>query len=303
MKRTFELTIFLVATICLFSSNTNADVVLTFEQSGVVNGSALDPAYGDRVVESPDDNGHVYDIVIGSLLGSTTPNVEVDYVGTGEPRIWTAGYGDLPFVLFDDLDFENGFGVEFTADPGFEVGIVGFDLAAFGSDQAIPGVEIVNGSGTSLWSASSPTVSGSTLLNQLGQAIENGQQPLTTDIALDKFEYDWNTVVAFGGDVASAFNKLRDQFGGEVAMNRVLRILLALHTADDAADRDSWSPEYLQSIGVPKDFTIDPYTGDPMTIKRVNNQWLVYSCGYDHTDDGGDCELDLRYGFDIPCEE
>ena len=162
MKRTFELTIFLVATICLFSSNTNADVVLTFEQSGVVDGSALDPAYGDRVVESPDVNGHVYDIVIGSLLGSTTPNVEVDYVGTGEPRIWTAGYGDLPFVLFDDLDFENGFSVEFTADAGYEVGIVGFDLAAFGSDQAIPGVEIVNGSGTSLWSASSPTVSGST---------------------------------------------------------------------------------------------------------------------------------------------
>ena len=162
MKRILKLTICLFVTSCLFSSHARADVVLTFDQSGAVDGSAFDPAYGDRVVESPDSNGHAYDIIAGTGLG-LTPNVEVNYVGTGEPRIWTAGYGDLPFVLFDDLDFEPGFGVELVADPGFEVGIIGFDLAAFGSDQVIPGVQIVNESGASVWSAAgAQTISGST---------------------------------------------------------------------------------------------------------------------------------------------
>ena len=161
MKRTFELTIFLATAMCLFSGYANADVVLTFDQSGAVDGSAFDLAYGDRVVASPDSNGHSYDIIVGNGLG-LTPNVEVNYVGSGEPRIWTAGYGDLPFVLFDDLDFESGFGVELVADPGFEVGIFGFDLAAFGSDQVIPGVQVVDESGASLWSAGgAQTISGS----------------------------------------------------------------------------------------------------------------------------------------------
>jgi len=161
MKRAFELTIFLAVAICLFSGNANADVVLTFDQSGIVNGSAVDFAYGDRVVASPDVNGHVYDIITGNGLG-LTPNVEVNYIGTGaDLSIWTTGYGDLPFVLYDELDFMNGFSVQFVADPGYEVGIFEFDMAAFGGDQVIPGVEIVNGSGTSLWSVGAQTISGS----------------------------------------------------------------------------------------------------------------------------------------------
>ena len=163
MKRILKV-ICIPVVICLFASSVNADVVLTFDQSGAFDGSAFDPAYGDRVVASPDSNGHAYDIIAGTGLG-LTPNVEVNYVGSdsGEPRIWTTGYGNLPFVLFDDLDFSDGFGVELVADPGFEVGIIGFDLAAFGSDQVIPRVQIVNESGASVWSAAgAQTISGST---------------------------------------------------------------------------------------------------------------------------------------------
>ena len=65
---------------------------------------------------------------------------------------------------------------------------------------------------------------------------------------------------------------------------------------DDATNRDSWTPDYLESLGVPTAATIDPFTGEPMTIKRVDDRWLVYSVGPDHTDDAGDWQRDLRFG-------
>ena len=86
-------------------------------------------------------------------------------------------------------------------------------------------------------------------------------------------------------------------------MKRVLRIQLALETAEGATDRESWTPDYLQSIGVPAESTIDPFTGDPMTIERANDQWLIYSFGYDQIDDSGDWEKDLRFGKRNPSDE
>lgn len=159
MKRPIYLTAVFLAALCFFSTNTNADVVLTFDQSGIGNGTTLDPNYGDRVVAGTDGSGHAYDIVTGAGLG-LTPNVEVNYTA-GAAALWTTGYGDLTNVYYDEVDFNDGFDVEFVADTGFEVGVFGFDMAAFEADTTIPGIEILDGNSNVLWSVGSTTISGS----------------------------------------------------------------------------------------------------------------------------------------------
>ena len=111
------------------ASLANAQVTLTFDQSGgVIDSILIDQTYGDRVVSSPDSNGHTYDGVTPD--SSTTPNVEVSYTAV-DPNLWTIGYGDLTNVYYDETDFSDGFSLTLTADAGFEVGLLGFDAAAF----------------------------------------------------------------------------------------------------------------------------------------------------------------------------
>jgi hypothetical protein len=146
-----------IATFTLLCPCLLADVVLTFDQSGIFDSVAIDQNYGDRVTSSPDVNGHSYDIIAGNGFG-LTPNVEVEYTA-GEADLWTTGYGDLTNVLYDELDFEDGFEVIFTADPGFEVGIFGFDIAAFDSETTIPGIDVLDGDNNVLWSVGSTAIS------------------------------------------------------------------------------------------------------------------------------------------------
>jgi len=157
MRRTLYFTICFLAS-SLLSMNANADVVLTFDQSGIFDSVLIDQNYGDRVTASPDGNGHAYDIITGNGLG-TTPNVEVSYSGES-PDLWTTGYGDLTNVFYNELDFSTGFGITLTADAGFEVGLFGFDMAAFGLGEVLPGVEVLDGDDNVLWSASSVAIDG-----------------------------------------------------------------------------------------------------------------------------------------------
>ena len=159
MRRFVEYSVcFFAVAICLTSSS-NADVILTFDQSGIFDTMGVDQAYGDRVIASPDSAGHSYDIIAGNGLG-LTPNVEVDYIA-GEPKLWTTGYGDLTNVFYDEIDFSTSFEIEFSADPGFEVGIFGFEMAAFGAGETLPGIEILDGDNTILWSVGPTFITGS----------------------------------------------------------------------------------------------------------------------------------------------
>lgn len=131
-------------------------------------------------------------------------------------------------------------------------------------------------------------LSGNGLLDQTDEILEICKEPLA---------------IAMGGDFRGAqlhirqLHDIRHLFGDDFARSHALRILLALQTDLDSAERDSWSPEYLQSIGVPAESTTDPYTGNPMTIKRIDNKWQVYSFGRDRKDNGGDIEHDLGFGL------
>ena len=162
MTQFFKFAIYSIAATCMFSSGATADVVLTFDQSGIFNSVAIDQEYGDNVIASPDGNGHGYNIIAGNGFG-LTPNVEVSYTA-GESDLWTTGYGNLTNVLYDEADFSPGFEIIFNADPGFEVGLFGFDMAVFGGvDSTLPGIEILDGGNDVLWS-SGPTLIDSTML-------------------------------------------------------------------------------------------------------------------------------------------
>ena len=163
MKRFFKFALFLFIVTVFYSTNASADVVLTFDQDGISNFAPIDKDYGDRVVSSPDSNGHAYDLVPASEL--FTPNVEVEYSAGGSGlALWTTGYGDLTNVLFAD-NFATELKIELTADSGFEVGLSGFDLAAFGSDLAVGDIEVLDGSDNVLWSAGPTTTLSSTTRN------------------------------------------------------------------------------------------------------------------------------------------
>jgi hypothetical protein len=44
----------------------------------------------------------------------------------------------------------------------------------------------------------------------------------------------------------------------------------------------------LADLKLSAEITTDPFTGDPLRIKKVGGQWVVYSVGQDLKDDGGD---------------
>lgn len=117
-----------------------AGTVLTFDHNPLINFERIDQNYGDRVTNSPDAFGHRYGIVDDGF--GTTPNVEIEY-GGALPSLWTAGYGSLVNVLFNDQDGDSALSIRLNADPGYEVGLFGFELASFSNaGQSIPGFEI-----------------------------------------------------------------------------------------------------------------------------------------------------------------
>lgn len=135
--------------------------VLTFDvDPPVSNSEAIDQDYGDRVVTTNDVLNNFQYGVGGEGF---TPNVITEYVGaTGfDPNLWSTGYGDLTNIYFDDDDNNGNFGIEFTADPGFEVGLHGFDLAWFFDGSAtIDSLTVLDSEGNPLLSLTDVVILG-----------------------------------------------------------------------------------------------------------------------------------------------
>jgi hypothetical protein len=81
------------------------------------------------------------------------------------------------------------------------------------------------------------------------------------------------------------------------AMIRCLRVLNALQ--QHATPGSDVVPS-LSGLGLPPEATQDPFTGNPLTVKRLPKGWLIYSFGPDGDDDGGrltdDGENDIGIG-------
>ena len=71
---------------------------------------------------------------------------------------------------------------------------------------------------------------------------------------------------------------------------RGLRIVNALTENPESAEKEI-TKQYLVSLGVPEPMTIDTMNGEPMKVKRIDDQWVVYSVGENLVDDVGDSKM------------
>ncbi|MBN1911546.1 MAG: hypothetical protein JW818_17525 [Pirellulales bacterium] len=81
------------------------------------------------------------------------------------------------------------------------------------------------------------------------------------------------------------------------ALLRSLRILLALL---DRPDPNAPAPDDLTKLGLPREATLDPFTGKPLVVKKVDGGWLIYTVGPDLQDDGGSFDDGKDFGLAPP---
>jgi hypothetical protein len=79
----------------------------------------------------------------------------------------------------------------------------------------------------------------------------------------------------------------------DVAMIRTLRVYNRLLMAEQAGQ----TPQGLTDLDLPRDVTVDPFTGMPLIVKHTDQGWIVYSVGENEVDDGGDIESGKDSGF------
>lgn len=140
-----------------------AGTILTFDITGIADHQNVNQGYGDRVTGPTDAVGSY-----GTNNGIYTPNVVVGYGATGEdPALYRAGYGDLTNVLINDTDSDTTLTTTFTADAGFLVNLVSFDIASFiNAGQTIRGARVLDaGNNSVLWSVGSTFITGATHLS------------------------------------------------------------------------------------------------------------------------------------------
>jgi hypothetical protein len=153
------------ATILLFDQARDATSNSIVVPTG--SGSRLPTDYGDNVSAS-----------VMAVLGGFftygdggegfTPDISVDIFSSlatpSDPsvRLWQTGYGDLVNAVFASGPVTQGapfLNVLFTAAPGYVVDLYGFDLAGFGADYTIAGVDVLAGA-VSLYSDTDVLVEG-----------------------------------------------------------------------------------------------------------------------------------------------
>src|SRR5262249_24541896 len=115
----------------------------------------LPQGYGNRVIAA-DQNGFHY-----GLDGGPTPNVIVQHSTGGLPQLytWDTQYGDLLNVVF--AQEPRVFDMLLQADPGFEITLTSFDMAAWPLlDYSIRSVTVLDGGANVLFSQSPCLIQG-----------------------------------------------------------------------------------------------------------------------------------------------
>ena len=78
-----------------------------------------------------------------------------------------------------------------------------------------------------------------------------------------------------------------------LAVSRALRIDNALR---QFAEKNGREAKGLEELDLPKEATIDPYSGEPLKLKHTEDGWIMYSVMQNGVDDGGDFKELKDYG-------
>ncbi|MDG3004142.1 hypothetical protein [Paludisphaera mucosa] len=91
-----------------------------------------------------------------------------------------------------------------------------------------------------------------------------------------------------------AMTLLRESAERQRAAVRSLRVLNALLARTPA---DAPAPADLVALGLPPEATLDPFTDEPLIVKKGPAGWLIYSVGQNLVDDGGTLTKDKDVGW------
>ncbi|MBL8209612.1 MAG: PEP-CTERM sorting domain-containing protein [Bryobacterales bacterium] len=146
----------------ILAGNPATATILTFDITDPIyplrenfpEGETIDQTYGDRVNSLSTSSGGVT-FAYGAGAEGFTPNITVSYdpgsIFTGGPSLWRYDYGNLTRVLYQGstntgLGFDyNYLTVTFTADPGYDVVLFGFDLGGWNqTDRTVNAVAVYN---------------------------------------------------------------------------------------------------------------------------------------------------------------
>ncbi len=103
--------------------------------------------------------------------------------------------------------------------------------------------------------------------------------------AVNAFKANRPKHYALAGLWLPAAHKTREATERTRAVVRCLRVLNALQRTD--AKPANGVPD-LATLKLPDGATTDPFTGQPLHVKVVDGQWVIYTVGPDLKDDGGD---------------
>lgn len=78
-----------------------------------------------------------------------------------------------------------------------------------------------------------------------------------------------------------------------LAVSRALRINNALR---EFAEKNGREAKGLEDLSLPSEAMVDPYSGEPLKLKRTDDGWIVYSVMENGVDDGGDFKKMKDYG-------
>jgi hypothetical protein len=82
-----------------------------------------------------------------------------------------------------------------------------------------------------------------------------------------------------------------------LAVSRALRIDIALRQFAEKNGREATG---LAELDLPKEMTIDPYSGEPLKLEHMPDGWVIYSVMENGEDDGGDFKQLKDYGLAPP---
>jgi len=140
----------------MFAASQAHATLLIFQPSSGVFGDdvSLPAGYGDRVTAAV-QNGFLY-----GLDGGITPNVVASY--GAEISTWDNDFGDLFHVVYAEGDTSTTFfEMDLTADPGFQVKLNSFDMAAWPHiDYTINSVRVLNENDVPLFAQSNVLIQG-----------------------------------------------------------------------------------------------------------------------------------------------